>query len=419
MKKDIGVVYSDSYDSVQRNYINFCGKSLLDDSYLFVEKPSKIIKVRHRDHDQMDLVEQMTDIQNLLFWQEDQEGNIYLLDRDSKALFLGSKPVIDIKVIGEFSPLYMKIFQDKIIITCIPAFMLIYSRTNFHLLHFINLKQFNFIEPIWVEPLEDNSYLIVDSSTHVVQIIDNNGKTLWIYGTWGNPGSQNQQLFIPVSAKVLSNGNILVAEQRNHRVIEISREGKVVAEYGKNGWVGSIDDLLWAPNIADVRDNEKEVILSQCKGANINLVSVNIETKKIRSIFGSLPIIKSELNFPRACDWSDINLELLVCDTGHNRILIYDLKGRIINEIENTSMGRLFWPRCAKWFDGNILIADSRNRRVLIVDREGTVIKAWYSIFEGVFPNSEWFQCAEIRDNKLLVASETVVAIYSILLKIV
>lgn len=151
MKKDIGVVYSDSYDSVQRNYINFCGKSLLDDSYLFVEKPSKIIKVRHRDHDQMDLVEQMTDIQNLLFWQEDQEGNIYLLDRDSRALFLGSKPVIDIKVIGEFSPLYMKIFQDKIIITCIPAFMLIYSRTNFHLLHFINLKQFNFIEPIWVE----------------------------------------------------------------------------------------------------------------------------------------------------------------------------------------------------------------------------------------------------------------------------
>lgn len=92
-------------------------------------------------------------------------------------------------------------------------------------------------------------FLIVDSTTHQVIVINRANKVLWSYGTENHPGKDVGFLRDPQSASLTSEGNFCIADTGNRRVIEISEVSRTL----RREWLAQqhLEAPAWCESLPD------------------------------------------------------------------------------------------------------------------------------------------------------------------------
>lgn len=235
-----------------------------------------------------------------------------------------------------------------------------------------NNQELELIEPICIQLCIDGNILITDRESHTIFEIDREGKVLWEYGQIKNPGRKLDQLTYPQSAKKLKNGNILITDSMNSRVLEVNKQGKVIFSYFNNQENFNENNNLFYPFWSD---ETKDQLIIIADNRNNRILKVNRDSLVMWNC-GFSDISKRMFSFPRSIEIK--NNRILVADTSNNRILEVTTTGEVTWSFSNGKLGEsnvsLFWPRSAKRMsNGDIVIADGRNSRLIIVNKEKDV----------------------------------------------
>ncbi len=304
-------------------------------------------------------------------------------------------------------PLYIGETQNEIIVTFHFGGLLVLSKIDYQEVKYLNLPELGFIEPIFVQTY-NNTFLITDSSAHVVCLIDRNMHILWQFGEFSNPGFNTNLLCVPVNAFIFQN-HLYISEQRNHRILKINFPNReVIHQWGINNEVGQTDGRLWAPQMT-ILNNELYIVM--CKASRICIYKV-LSNNSI-SLFWGMPLFsKSLFSFPRACSYSEQNKMLAVCDTYHNRICLFDSIGRLRKIIDSREGMPILWPRCVVWVEDQLVATDSTKNKLLFFTSNGEYL---YSIdLSEIISTKEWIQSVSFRNDTLLIAYEKFVVIISV-----
>lgn len=300
-------------------------------------------------------------------------------------------------------PIHVCESEKYVYISFINGGMLRIPKATLIIDKFYDLASYGFIEPYYIEVLENETFLITDSSVNVVKLIDDDCTVLWEYGTPGCPGCGDNELSVPVNA-FFYNNNIMISEQRSHRVIEVSYEfHNIVRQFGITNEVGSQGGRLWAPQAVEYNG---VLYFIMCKASNI-YISYLDNCGKIAPYYGESLFAYSLFNFPRACAYSKEYNELAVCDTYHNRICIFDNSYRLIRMVEYVNDYPLRWPRCIEWENDILIIANSMANAIHAINRENKCV--WSIDMSQISATNEWIQSLNKVDDCMLVAYETFV----------
>jgi hypothetical protein len=198
----------------------------------------------------------------------------------------------------------------------------------------------------------DGGYWTGDGSE--ILEIDRIGNVVWLY---------DKGLSFAHCARILSSGNLLIVDTGNNRLIEITRSGQVVwsSEEWDNG-SGQLSDgsHLDYPNDVDIIGDESFLITDR---NNNRAIEVNRDGIVKRSY--------DNLNHPHNADLSPKDT-VLVSSSDDNLVLELSRGGDILWSSQDIL--KLSWPRDLDWVDEDrLLIADSRNHRILIANRKGKV----------------------------------------------
>ncbi|MBI6545740.1 MAG: hypothetical protein HY692_03040 [Cyanobacteria bacterium NC_groundwater_1444_Ag_S-0.65um_54_12] len=174
--------------------------------------------------------------------------------------------------------------------------------------------------------LPDGNILLADiNGSRVLEIEPRSTQTIWCSAQEGE--ERRCQLRNPRGATRLSNGNTLIADTGNHRVIEIMPDGTCHWSYGEFGRAGCSRGSLFKPNGV----------------------------------------------------WRAKNGNTLIADTGNHRVIEINETGEVVWQYGNhvnrlgggqgSGVSQLSEPTFASRLgNGNIIIADTGNQRVLEVD---------------------------------------------------
>lgn len=208
---------------------------------------------------------------------------------------------------------------------------------------------------------------------HVIQIIDYATKTVtWSYGVAGHPGSAAGYLNTPDDAYKLPNGDITVADIKNCRILEIAPDKSIVRQYGQTGKCGGGSGLLDKPN-GDTPLSNGDTLISNIVGKN--LVELDSTWKPVFTM--PLPV-----KYP-----SDPQLT----KAGNILISDYSNPGQIV---EVSKQGNTVWQFSGQDGDvklnqpslaielpnGNILVNDDLNHRVIVIDKQSKKIVWQYGV---------------------------------------
>lgn len=311
-------------------------------------------------------------------------------------------------------PVSLNICDNEILITAEPGYLLVIDSQELTFKFKINTFKDGLLKPSFAKRSiifgDDLSscYYIVDSSHQIVCCYNKNSRVVWSYGKINSAGINKSELNAPLYIDELG-GRIIISEQRNHCVSILSPNYEILKIFGEKNYVGTEGGKLWAPN-GFIYENKLYIAL--CKGASICIFLFNELNNKLERIYGVGSIHQSVFNFQRSCYFDDINNEVIVADTYHNRIISFGLNGEILYIVSNISLyGNLLWPRAALIYDNLLYIADSRHQCIVVCTRESKFIK---KINLNQFDMVQMIQSIQIDDDKLLVAFETFFVILNI-----
>ena len=410
MHKDIGIKYTQFYNTCENKFIS--GACLTQDHELLICENHRIIKklsfVSYSNSYNTEVLDYIKedDIKAIAEYQ----GKVYLLDNKEKKVIAyddNKKKYEILSLSKEEEPLSISVSEYGIAITCLPSCIYHYDKRN------ITKIDINFVsEPIYIEQKNENVFLVTDSLSHIIYEIDKRGKILWSFGMKDEPGWDNKSISMPMCSIYGYNKSIFIAEQRNHRILHISYDKKVIKEYGKCLYVGLKNGRLWAPNFVlyDKENNYIFAVLS--KSGTI----MKIHNDVYSTIYGWDLIEYSEFNFQRSCEWNSHLQRILVADTGHNRVLIMDKNGTIIKQISTIDGTKLECPRCAVWLNDDIIITDSRNKRVFLLKSDYSLTKQYCFANYDFCHGNNWLQVALINKmyTRLLVATSQDVRVFDL-----
>ena len=199
-----------------------------------------------------------------------------------------------------------------------------------------------------------------------VMFVDQAGKIVWQYGTFGVTGAGFNQLNTPLQATFTPRRTVLIADQGNQRVIEVALNKTIVWQYGVTGVPGSGPGQLNGPNSAEVLTNGDILIADQ---SNNRVIEVNRAKQTVATftIGGTtfLPAFASRL----------ANGDTLITD--YTRIVEVDGHDKIVwSYATNTQAGSNAIPfpsRAVRLFNGGTLISDQFNHRVIKVRGNKTI----------------------------------------------
>ncbi len=165
--------------------------------------------------------------------------------------------------------------------------------------------------------------------------------------------SNIETIFLTRQTTTSSVGNYLVSLSGTKKAVEISKTGSVVWSYDK---LGSIE--------SSARTNNGDTIITDSNSSRVLQInsSGNVKT------FGAGTIISS-LKYPTWVDSID-GQNILVTDNGANKVVEFNAS----NAVWSYSIG-LNRPRSAMYLNnGNILISDSANKRVIEINKAGAIL---------------------------------------------
>jgi len=214
------------------------------------------------------------------------------------------------------------------------------------------------IAPNDVERLAYGLTLIAGTGTtncpdNRVLIVDQDGNIIWQYGQAGVSGSGQNELNVPVFAIQRPSGSILITDQANNRVIEVDQSGNVLANYnqGLNNPNSAVDSTAGGYYV--VADEGSSRVLGILPQHPVPFV---LYKRGLNAVASALQLLDGDI---------------LVADSGNNRILEVTSAGKpVFKYYTNRGTGSNSAPNptgAMRLKDGTTLIADQFNDRVIIV----------------------------------------------------
>jgi len=215
----------------------------------------------------------------------------------------------------------------------------------------------------------DNRVLLVDPAGHIV----------WQYGQFGVTGNGPDELSTPVQNTWLPNRHVLITDQGNGRIIEVSVSDKsIVWEY----------DNLNSPNCAELLKNDHILICDENNNQALEVTHTMPST-----IVNTYTVAGGQLFMGVAFASRLPNGHTLITDAGNSRIVETDEAGNVYfqyftnNDPKSNprclSPGNCTGPlptRAVRLRNGDTLISDQYNHRVIEVNDDGEIVRTFGKI---------------------------------------
>jgi hypothetical protein len=215
-------------------------------------------------------------------------------------------------------------------------------------------------------------------------LVNHAGHIVWQYGQFGPGGSGRDQLNTPVQNTWLPNKHVLITDQANERIIEVNLAKQIVWQYGTTGVSGSGPNLLSNPNCAELLENGHILI---CDENNNQALEVTHTTP---STVVHAYTIAGGMKFSGVAFASRLpNGHTLITDSNNARIVETDETGAVFWQyftntdpnsnprcISGTCTGPLP-TRAVRLRNGDTLISDQYNHRVIEVNQEKQIVRTF------------------------------------------
>ena len=214
-----------------------------------------------------------------------------------------------------------------------------------------------------------------------VLLVDRSGKVVWQYGQFGVAGSDANQLNTPVQNTWLPNGHVLITDQANERVIEVNHAKEIVWQYGTTGVAGNGPNQLNNPNCAELLENGHILICDETNNRALEVTRVGEIVWQYGSGDPNLNEPVSGVAFASRLE----NGDTLITDSNHARIVEINREQRVVWEYftntdprSNPRGGTGPLPtRAVRLKNGDTLISDQYNHRVIEVDRDKEIVRTF------------------------------------------
>ena len=224
--------------------------------------------------------------------------------------------------------------------------------------------------PPGVDPFCTNSQGCLDNR---VILVDPNGNILWQYGQFGVAGSGPDQLNTPVQATWTPRKTVFITDQANQRVIEVNKAKNILWQYGQTGVSGSGYDQLNSPNSAELLDNG-HILIGDLNNNRAIEVDRGHNIVAAYTAGGTVSGVAFASRLP--------NGHTLITDSNNSRIVEVDKRDNVVWQyFTNTQGGSNPSPaptRAVQTADGNVVISDQFNQRVIVVKKKTQAILAQY-----------------------------------------
>jgi hypothetical protein len=217
-----------------------------------------------------------------------------------------------------------------------------------------------------------------------VLLVDPSGRIVWQYGRFRVVGSGPNELNTPVQNTFLPNGNVLITDQGNQRIIEVNPQHQIVWQYGTTGVSGIDPNQLNSPNSAELLANGNILIADENNNRAIEVT--HTQTPTIVATFtagGTASGVAFASRLP--------NGDTLITDSNNSRIVEVDsndsgpltgfLGSAVVWEyFTNTDPASNSTPlptRAIRLANGNTIISDQFNHRVIVVDMTKAIVTTY------------------------------------------
>jgi hypothetical protein len=196
-----------------------------------------------------------------------------------------------------------------------------------------------------------------------VILVDEDGHIEWQYGQFGQTGTADNFLSVPVQATWLPNRHVLITDQSNERVIEVNHEKHIVWQFGAGPGLGTLNN----PNSAELLENGHILISDE----NNNRV---IEVRRDHTIAWQYPQIPDPSLLNGAAFASRLeNGNTLITDSNNDRIIEVTSGGSATVVWQGTNLMALP-TRAVRLENGNTLISDQFDDIVIEITPQGNVV---------------------------------------------
>lgn len=213
--------------------------------------------------------------------------------------------------------------------------------------------------PVATFPYEENGikkYLITDMLQHQVLIVADSKFITWSYGD-KTPGDEPFQLNHPSDAVRLPDvSQVLICDQGNNRVIIVNQsDGSIAWEWG-----GGLGGVLKVPVDVDYIAATEEVLITDQKNHRVILVSVPQDEIVFQFGTGQADTSRNGLNNPTDADMLP-NGNIMISDSSNQRLIEVNRAGNIVWQFHRPLKGL----KDADMLPDNhiIIIADSAHLR--------------------------------------------------------
>jgi hypothetical protein len=233
------------------------------------------------------------------------------------------------------------------------------------------------------------TYLIADQFNNRVVEMDDDGRIVWQYGTGSavaGPGTvvaPNDVERVDWQLTLIAGTGAPPGAEPNcpdgcpdNRVLLVMPNGQIFWQYGQAGVAGSGANQLDTPVCAVMLPDSRDVLITD--QGNQRVIQVDRKTNQIVWQYGTTDVAGSddnELNDPNSAELLG-NGNILIADEANNRVIEVNRDNQIVwsygtPEDTATLNGAAFASRLK---NGNTLITDSGNNRVVEVAADGTVV---------------------------------------------
>jgi len=251
------------------------------------------------------------------------------------------------------------------------------------------IKKFNLNNPRGIE-IYNNSYFIADTYNHRILKFSSKLEPTLFYGE--NRGNENGNLFWPRAIRI-KNNNYYIADSRNSRIVILDKDKRIISNLYGYTYKDKFNYFM-DPHDIDVYGNKILVTDS----AQNKIIEID-HFGKCSWIFGK----NGELNDPHNAR-KTIDGNFLISDTRNNRVIKVSYNSKIIYSISKTSHSNLKLPRWSEEIDKNILITDSGNNRILLVSTNGNVIKQYGTSKDTSGYEIRTPRCARKCKNNIIIS---------------
>ena len=243
----------------------------------------------------------------------------------------------------------------------------------------------------------EGTMVVTDVQEHCVYVFDKEGNCLRKIGSKGEKSGQFHQ---PHRVSFFNDNEILIADCRNNRIQQLNIEtGAVVKTFGKQG-VG-IGEFRYPADVC--LDDEGRIVLADYHNHRIQVICKEGETQ---SVFGDSG--PEKLNHPIGC--IPVKNMIFVSDDSNHCIMVFDRSGTFLFKFgkQGNQDGQFNRPHLMHLdsFD-NLLVCDSGNDRVQQFSLDGRFMGKSNAVLRGpvgitTAPDGR-FLVTSYTDNKVYI----------------